>query len=695
MKKILLISFFMLTGILLEAQKVNVEITGANHASASGWQVLNEAYQPVSASYQFAGSDTVILVLEANRRYYFNVSFYEIFNTEAVLYEVKVDGETILSIGSVKEPGEHSFPFITGKPEDTKITGGTDANISEFPWQAYFKAGNYRCGGSIITNEWILTAAHCVKNDTGTIGVSNMSVILGTSNPYNPLEGKEYAISEVIIHEKYNNETLENDIALLKLKYPVDLKNARAIKLVSSYNVSEGATNPGVMAWVTGWGLTNTSPASLPYSLQKVQVPIVSNLTASLVYRNIPSTVIMAGYISGNKDACRGDSGGPLMVKVSDEYKLAGVVSWGSSTCSSFGAYTRVSNFGTWIRSKTGIPEEYVPQKPSGDSIICQNTAKGSYKVESLANASEYTWKLIPEEAGTIIRDSNTASVIWNQDYSGSVKIMLQVKIDNVPSEWSVLKAKLVKNTKLLTRADDAVLCALQPHSINVVAEGYNLAYEWYKDDILLPDKNKNQVTFPATQPENSGIYKARITGSCGTVFSGNMKLTVHPLTKISAVSTNGDAKLGNNFSLEVIAEGHDLSYQWEKDGKLLNNSNVPAYLFPWADANDIGLYNVKVSGTCGSEISDSMYVFIQPEEDPNGPDFLVWPTITDSKINIAPGYDDYYNLELYNSMGKILYRRTKCRYQNTLDISSLASGVYIVKLFNRNFNRSFRVIRK
>ena len=64
---------------------------------------------------------------------------------------------------------------------------------------------------------------------------------------------------------------------------------------------------------------------------------------------------LMAGYQNGNKDACNGDSGGPLVVPVFGEYKVAGIVSWGSTQCSTYGAYTRVSDFLQWIRSKTGL----------------------------------------------------------------------------------------------------------------------------------------------------------------------------------------------------------------------------------------------------------------------------------------------------------------------------------------------------
>ena len=112
-----------------------------------------------------------------------------------------------------------------------------------------------------------------------------------------------------------------------------------------------GAIVPGVMSWVTGYGLTMISPPTVPTQLQKVQLPIVSNATASVVWPDIASTDLMAGYRNGNKDACSGDSGGPLVVPVDGEYKLAGMVSWGSSKCNTYGAYTRVSDFESWISS--------------------------------------------------------------------------------------------------------------------------------------------------------------------------------------------------------------------------------------------------------------------------------------------------------------------------------------------------------
>jgi len=271
-----------------------------------------------------------------------------------------------LSVEPDGEPGDRFLPFFTGvKKELSKIVGGTNASIADFPWQVYYESGDFMCGGSIIAGNWIITAAHCTENEDGSaIPVSEMFVKAGATNPYNVHEGERYQVSQVILHEDYNSRTLANDIALMKLKDPVDVPDARPIKLVTADDAGEGATDPGVISWVTGWGLTDISPEVLPYTLQKVQLPIVSRLQASTVWRSIPDNFIMAGYRDATRDACNGDSGGPMVVPVSGEYRLAGITSWGSEDCDTYSAYTEISAFEEWIRTKTGI-QEFTPPIPA------------------------------------------------------------------------------------------------------------------------------------------------------------------------------------------------------------------------------------------------------------------------------------------------------------------------------------------
>ena len=117
--------------------------------------------------------------------------------------------------------------------------------------------------------------------------------------------------------------------------------------LITADDVAAGAIVPGVMSWVTGWGLTSVSPDVLPLHFRKFSFQLFPMHRPQQSGASIPATDLMAGYLNGNKDACNGDSGGPLVVPVSGEYRLAGIVSWGSPSCNTYGAYTRVSDFET------------------------------------------------------------------------------------------------------------------------------------------------------------------------------------------------------------------------------------------------------------------------------------------------------------------------------------------------------------
>ncbi len=464
MKRVLssiLLLFIAITGF---SQKASVQIARSVKASAAEWQILDAEFFPVVSSSDFPGVDSISFGLESDRRYYLEVSITDTVYADSILCNLYINGEGILLIRTNLSAGDHFYSFFTGVREPiSKITGGTNANIADFPWQVFYESGNFTCGGSIISSGWIITAAHCTEDDSGNaIPVSQMDVIVGANNPRSGTEGGTYAVSKVIRHPNYDAVSMENDIALLQLKTAINFTNATPIRLVSAIDAGDGVTDPGVMSWVTGYGLTLVSPPTTPAQLQKVQLPIVSDATAGTVWPDIASTDMMAGYKNGNKDACSGDSGGPLVVPVEGEYKLAGLVSWGSSRCNTYGAYTRVSDFESWISSNTGIEISYVPPVPSGDSIVCQGIATSRYSVGTIAGASAYEWQLQPSEAGTILSGSENTSVTWDHSYTGAVTVKLRVTKNDIVSYWSALTVHLAKSNNLISKSNDTIICAGQ-----------------------------------------------------------------------------------------------------------------------------------------------------------------------------------------------------------------------------------------
>ena len=179
-----------------------------------------------------------------------------------------------------------------------RIINGSKVYPQEIPWQVgiIVKGSNpilgQFCGGSIISQKWILTACHCVEGrKPDDIQVFSGSVDLG---------GKEALISDVnriIRHKKYSDQTLDNDIALIELKKPLKFnRNINLIKIPNS--TSENSIKPGMEVIVSGWGITETGKRSR--SLKKVEVNIISENNCANTYGNgVTTNMLCAGLHEG------------------------------------------------------------------------------------------------------------------------------------------------------------------------------------------------------------------------------------------------------------------------------------------------------------------------------------------------------------------------------------------------------------
>uniref|UniRef100_A0A8D0EDK2 Transmembrane serine protease 2 n=1 Tax=Salvator merianae TaxID=96440 RepID=A0A8D0EDK2_SALMN len=198
-----------------------------------------------------------------------------------------------------------------------RIVGGTTASLGNWPWQVSLHIQDvHLCGGSIITPEWIVTAAHCVEG-----AHSNpyyWRVYAGILTQPDMYRTKGYSVAKIISHPNYDSTTKNNDVALMKLRTPLSFNG-------------------------------NTSK-----ELNEASVFLIDSSTcnARFVYNGlILPTMICAGYLSGGVDSCQGDSGGPLVTMKNAIWWLVGDTSWGTGCANQYkpGVYGNMTVFTDWI----------------------------------------------------------------------------------------------------------------------------------------------------------------------------------------------------------------------------------------------------------------------------------------------------------------------------------------------------------
>ncbi|XP_014737319.1 PREDICTED: prothrombin isoform X1 [Sturnus vulgaris] len=251
-----------------------------------------------------------------------------------------------------------------------RIVSGDDAEVGSSPWQVmlYKKSPQeLLCGASLISDSWILTAAHCLfyppwdKNLT----TNDLLVRIGKHirAKYEKNKEKIALLDKIIIHPKYNwKENMDRDIALMHLKRPISFSDYIHPVCLPTKEVVQRLMLAGYKGRVTGWGNLKetwaTSPSNLPTVLQQVNVPIVDQSTCKASTRvKVTDNMFCAGYspdASKRGDACEGDSGGPFVMKNPDDNRWyqVGIVSWGEG-CDrdgKYGFYTHVFRLKKWIR---------------------------------------------------------------------------------------------------------------------------------------------------------------------------------------------------------------------------------------------------------------------------------------------------------------------------------------------------------
>lgn len=277
-------------------------------------------------------------------------------------------------------PGGCGFPPLFKKTSADRIVGGWGVKPGELPWQVLlrpsrfwkndkFPPPNPFCGGSIIHKDWVLSAAHCfgqvspvqpnrpddLRVVTGVINVKDSA-----KNDSKPVQ--VHAAQKIIMHPKYDPNTDRNDIALIKMARPIEFNDYSAP--VCLPEAKEDLQN--TICTVSGWGIINSTTEVTSTFLRGLNIPVIPTSTCRKIHHDkdvlnaIFKTNLCTLFVAGGRDACGGDSGGPLACRMnSGQYILGGVVSWGDADGCAIkklpGVFTQVSDYVDWIEKTTGI----------------------------------------------------------------------------------------------------------------------------------------------------------------------------------------------------------------------------------------------------------------------------------------------------------------------------------------------------
>ncbi|KAF6100715.1 testis serine protease 5 [Phyllostomus discolor] len=261
-------------------------------------------------------------------------------------------------------PGRLGNPLFVGEPwfwgcgqtnVSCRVVNGKVVDVGKWPWQvSILFLGVYVCSGSLIHQQWILTAGHCLQR---SLEPSQYSVMVGVQHL--PENGTRLPLSQIVIHENFRN-FMSNDIALLKLKDPIVWSPMIQPVCLPSTKLT---LSKGTLCWMIVWGRSSALVnQTAPYTLQEVAVRIISNRICNDRYhflflkdqRMFVGKDMLCASSELGVDSCQSNSGSSMVCQLNKTWIQVGVESW-SFSCKRHlfpDVYTSTAHFTQWIQGQ-------------------------------------------------------------------------------------------------------------------------------------------------------------------------------------------------------------------------------------------------------------------------------------------------------------------------------------------------------
>uniref|UniRef100_A0A5G2R164 Vitamin K-dependent protein C n=1 Tax=Sus scrofa TaxID=9823 RepID=A0A5G2R164_PIG len=243
---------------------------------------------------------------------------------------------------------------------DPRLVNGKQSPWGESPWQVILLDSKKKlaCGAVLIHVSWVLTAAHCLDD------YKKLTVRLGEYDLRRREKWEvDLDIKEFLVHPNYTRSTSDNDIALLRLAEPATFSQTIVPICLPDSGLSERElTRVGQETVVTGWGYRSEAKTNRSFILNFIKVPVAPhNECVQAMHNKISENMLCAGILGDSRDACEGDSGGPMVASFRGTWFLVGLVSWGEGCgrLHNYGVYTKVSRYLDWIHGHIRMEEAF------------------------------------------------------------------------------------------------------------------------------------------------------------------------------------------------------------------------------------------------------------------------------------------------------------------------------------------------